>query len=64
MDRATDATSPVSQLASPRPPHRDDKTPERSSLNSLLEGNGFELSVPRCLATAKSVGGFIRGGER
>src|SRR6516162_6735884 len=24
-----------------------------------LEGNGFEISVPRCLATANSVGAFI-----
>jgi hypothetical protein len=26
----------------------------------LLEGNGFELSVPRCLATADSVAVLIR----
>ena len=25
----------------------------------MLEGNGFEISVPRCLATANSVGAFI-----
>jgi hypothetical protein len=28
--------------------------------DSPLEGNGFENSVPRCLATAISVGAFIR----
>ena len=35
----------------------------RSSLISLLEGNGFEISVPRCLATANSMGAFISAGE-
>ena len=30
-----------------------------SSPDSPLEGNGFEISVPRCLATANSVGTFI-----
>jgi hypothetical protein len=29
-----------------------------------VEGNGFEISVPRCLATANSVGAFISAGER
>jgi hypothetical protein len=28
--------------------------------DSPLEGNGFELPVPRCLAIANSVGAFIR----
>jgi hypothetical protein len=31
--------------------------------DSPLEGNGFEISVPRCLATANSVGAFISAGE-
>src|SRR6516164_797045 len=34
-----------------------------SSPDSLLEGNGFEISVPRWLATANSVGAFISVGE-
>jgi hypothetical protein len=29
-------------------------------VDSPLEGNGFELSVPRCLAAANSVGAFMR----
>jgi hypothetical protein len=33
---------------------------ERFAPDSALEGNGFELSVPRCLATANSVGVFMR----
>jgi hypothetical protein len=28
-----------------------------------LEGNGFEISVPRCLATGNSVGAFISAGD-
>jgi hypothetical protein len=28
-----------------------------------VEGHGFEISVPRCLATANSVGAFILAGE-
>ena len=35
----------------------------RSSHDSPLEGNGFEISVLRCLATANSVGAFISAGE-
>jgi len=31
--------------------------------DSPLEGNGFEISVPRWLATANSVGAFISVGE-
>ena len=31
--------------------------------DSPLEGNGFEISVPRCLATANGVGAFISAGE-
>src|SRR5215469_18280049 len=31
--------------------------------DSPLEGNGFEILVPRCLATANSVGAFISAGE-
>src|SRR6516162_10650367 len=31
--------------------------------DSPLEGNGFEISVPRCLATANSVGTFISAGK-
>jgi hypothetical protein len=34
----------------------------RFAVDSLVEGNGFELSVPRCLATANSVGPSC-GGE-
>jgi hypothetical protein len=30
------------------------------AVDSPLEGNGFENSVPRCLATVISVGAFIR----
>ena len=30
--------------------------------DSPQEGDGFEISVPRCLATANSVGTFISGG--
>src|SRR4051794_37906550 len=29
---------------------------DKFAVDSPLEGNGFELSVPRCLATANSVG--------
>ena len=42
----------------PRPPR------SRFVADSLLEGNGFEISVPRCLATANSVGAFISADER
>ena len=31
--------------------------------DSPLEENGFEISVPRCLATANSVGVFISSGQ-
>ena len=31
--------------------------------DSPLEGTGFEISVPRCLVTANSVGAFISAGE-
>jgi hypothetical protein len=34
----------------------------QSFLDSPLERNGFEISVPRCLATANSMGAFIFGG--
>jgi len=34
------------------------------SPDSPLEENGFEISVPRCLATANSVGAFISADER
>ena len=32
-------------------------------MDSPLEGNGFEISVPRCRATANSVGAFISADE-
>jgi len=32
--------------------------------DSPLKGNGFKLSVPRCLATADSPDAFIRGEQR
>ena len=35
----------------------------RKFADSSLEGNGFENSVPRCLATAISLGAFIRRWE-
>src|SRR5215510_2878760 len=41
-----------------RPPLRD-----RKFADSSLEGNGFEISVPRCRATANSVGAFISADE-
>src|SRR5262249_35822570 len=34
----------------------------RSSPDSPLEGKGFEISVPRCPATANSAGAFISAG--
>src|SRR6516162_3022053 len=34
-----------------------------SSHDSSLEGNGFEISVPRCLATANSVGALNSADE-
>jgi hypothetical protein len=54
-----DANSSIS-----RPPRfpgrsRDHSHPE-FVFDSPLEGNGFERSVPRCLATADSVGAFVR----
>jgi hypothetical protein len=33
---------------------------DRFARDSPLEGNGFEPSVPRCLATPNSVGAFMR----
>jgi hypothetical protein len=35
----------------------------RKFADSPLEGNGFEISVPRCLATANSVDAFNSAGE-
>src|SRR5215472_13012762 len=37
--------------------------PGPSSLDSSLEENGFEISVPRYFATANSVGAFISAGQ-
>jgi hypothetical protein len=39
------------------------RSPYCISSDSPQKGNGFEISVPRCLATANSVGAFISSGE-
>jgi hypothetical protein len=51
--------SDTSLDTSPRPIRRS----RRVRTDSPLEGNGFENSVPRCLATANRVGAFISASE-
>ena len=62
-DRSLRNTRPRALLANGRSQKLLPTTETDGSPDSPLEGNGFEISVPRCLATANSVGAFISAGE-